>query len=61
MRVARVEIENHPAIGSIDVDFTDGDGNPAHLVVIAGQNGCGKPPYLMLYSNYSISIKMLIA
>lgn len=42
MRVVGVEIRDHPGIGDVDLDFRDATGEPARLVVLAGENGCGK-------------------
>ncbi len=46
MRVAEVEIENHPGLGYLHVDFRGSDGQPSRVVVIAGENGCGKTALL---------------
>ena len=42
MRVARVEITDHPGIGYLNVDLRQSDGRAARLVVLAGENGSGK-------------------
>ncbi|MHB2211828.1 AAA family ATPase [Methylobacterium sp. CM6257] len=46
MRVAGVEIEGHPALGSLALDFRDAAGRAPSTVVIAGENGCGKTAVL---------------
>lgn len=42
MRVAAIEIRDHPGFGDLDVDLRGPDGRAARLVVLAGENGCGK-------------------
>lgn len=46
MRVAGVEIRNHPGFGDLDVDLRGSDGRAVRLVVLAGENGCGKTAVL---------------
>jgi energy-coupling factor transporter ATP-binding protein EcfA2 len=46
MRVAAIQIRDHPGLGDLDVDLRDAGGRPARLVVIAGENGCGKTALL---------------
>lgn len=42
MRIVAVEIRNHPGLGDLDIDLRGGNGRAAGVVVIAGENGCGK-------------------
>lgn len=43
MKIKEVRFENHPVLGNLTLDFTDpATGSPAHTVVLAGGNGCGK-------------------
>ncbi|MCJ2070047.1 ATP-binding protein [Methylobacterium sp. J-030] len=51
MRVARFEIRNHPGIGDLDIDFRNADGSVPRLVVLAGENGCGKTAVLQMMHN----------
>ena len=46
IKIKRLSIRNFRCIGSLDLDFTDPDGNPLDLVVLAGPNGCGKTSVL---------------
>ena len=46
MRIAGVEIRDHPGFGDLDVDLRGPDGRAARLVVLAGENGCGKTAVL---------------
>ena len=46
MRVAAVEIRSHPGLGDLDVDLRGTNGRAAKLVVLAGENGCGKTALL---------------
>lgn len=46
MRVAGVEIRDHPGFGDLDVDLRGPDGRAVRLVVLAGENGCGKTAVL---------------
>lgn len=42
MRIAGVEIIDHPGFGDLTLDFRGADGTAPRLVVIAGENGSGK-------------------
>ena len=42
MLIEKLKITDHPAIGTVELDFCDDTGEPASMVVIAGQNGTGK-------------------
>ena len=46
LRIAGIEIRGHPGFGDLDVDFRAADGRAARLVVLAGENGCGKTALL---------------
>jgi len=46
IKIKSLKIRNFRCIGSLDLDFTDPDGNPLDLVVLAGPNGCGKTSVL---------------
>src|SRR4051812_19418470 len=43
MLIRSVRFTNHPALGSLSIDFTDPATNePFDTVILAGENGCGK-------------------
>ena len=44
--IRNVKIENFRCIDKLELDFTDPQGNPSDIVVIAGPNGCGKTAVL---------------
>ncbi|HUT05032.1 MAG TPA: AAA family ATPase [bacterium] len=46
IKIKSLKIRNFRCIGELDLDFTDPDGNPLDLVVLAGPNGCGKTSVL---------------
>ena len=46
MRILAVKIEDHPGLGNLEVDFKSANGHAARLVVVAGENGCGKTAVL---------------
>ena len=46
IKIKGLKIRNFRCIGELDLDFTDPDGNPLDLVVLAGPNGCGKTSVL---------------
>jgi len=46
LKIKSLKIRNFRCIGELDLDFTDPDGNPLDLVVLAGPNGCGKTSVL---------------
>ncbi|MCD6327074.1 AAA family ATPase [bacterium] len=46
IKIKKLSIRNFRCIGSLDLDFTDPDGAPLDLVVLAGPNGCGKTSVL---------------
>jgi len=46
IKIKGLKIRNFRCIGELDLDFTDPDGNPLDLIVLAGPNGCGKTSVL---------------
>ena len=46
MRIHAIEIKGHPGFGDLFVDLRDSAGRPERLVVLAGENGCGKTALL---------------
>ncbi|MBN1593735.1 MAG: AAA family ATPase [Candidatus Coatesbacteria bacterium] len=46
IKIKSLKIRNFRGIGELDLDFTDPDGKPLDLVVLAGPNGCGKTSVL---------------
>lgn len=56
-RIRRVELKDHPVLGSLELDFTDRAGNVVDTVIFAGENGTGKSTILdVLYSISSHSV-----
>lgn len=45
-RLLNLSIQDFRGIDSLKLDFTDGNGDPIGLAVIAGSNGCGKTSVL---------------
>ncbi len=46
MRVVGVELRDHPGLGNLVLDFRNADGIAPKMVVLAGENGCGKTAIL---------------
>lgn len=46
LRLKRLQIRDFRGIDALDLDFTDADGDPLDLIVIAGGNGRGKTSVL---------------
>lgn len=46
MRVAGVELRDHPGLGDLVLDFRNAEGRAPKLIVVAGENGCGKTALL---------------
>lgn len=54
MRIKKIELENHPILGNLKLDFTDGNGECVDTVIFAGENGTGKTSVLDLLFDFSI-------
>lgn len=46
MLLKLIELENHPILGNIKLDFCDNTDNPAMAIILAGENGTGKSTLL---------------
>ncbi|GHT78420.1 hypothetical protein FACS1894130_04960 [Spirochaetia bacterium] len=42
MRIRKIKFENHPVLGTLELDFTDKQGKTVNTIIIAGENGVGK-------------------
>lgn len=42
MKYRKIELENHPILGTLSLDFTDSEGRTINTIILAGENGCGK-------------------
>lgn len=46
LRLLKLAVRNFRGIEKLDLDFTDADGEPLDVIVLAGSNGCGKTAIL---------------
>ncbi|MEP7124141.1 MAG: AAA family ATPase [Byssovorax sp.] len=46
LRLLKLAVRNFRGIEKLDLDFTDADGEPLDVIVLAGGNGCGKTAVL---------------
>ncbi|GHV82446.1 hypothetical protein AGMMS49991_10040 [Spirochaetia bacterium] len=56
MRIRKIKFENHPVLGTLELDFTDKQGKTVNTIIIAGENGVGKSLILnsiFEFSNYT--------
>jgi predicted ATPase len=53
MRIRRIRFDNHPTLGTIELDFTDRQGKTVDTIIIAGENGVGKSLLLNLIFEFS--------
>lgn len=61
MRVSQLSIRRHPGFGDLDIDFRGENGEAARLVVIAGENGCGKTAVLETIYSALIPVALMRA
>ncbi|MEW7289958.1 AAA family ATPase [Aquimarina sp. 2304DJ70-9] len=54
MRIRKIELENHPILNNLKLDFTDKDGNSIDTIILAGENGTGKTSILDLLYEFSM-------
>lgn len=53
MKIKKIKWKDHPILGNLELDFTDGDeGVPYESVIFAGNNGCGKTTILDSISTF---------
>jgi predicted ATPase len=60
VRVLAVQILGHPGFGDLEVDLSGSDGRAARLVVVAGENGCGKTAVLEAIFNALAPTQLLV-
>lgn len=53
MKIKSIQLENHPVLGDLVLDFTDKDGRPVDTIIIAGENGTGKSSLLNVIFDFS--------
>lgn len=56
MQITRIQLSNHPVLGSIDMNFCRDDGTPYNNIVFAGENGCGKTTILDFLNGFTNNI-----
>lgn len=44
--ITKIKWKNHLILGNLELDFTDGNGNPYGTIILAGENGTGKTTIL---------------
>lgn len=49
MKIRKLELEGYKVFDTLELDFTDPEGNTLDTVVLAGVNGCGKTSLLILF------------
>ncbi|GEM_PF-568886 len=52
MRIKRVEIKNNIVLGDINISFTDENMKVRDIIILAGENGCGKTTLLEIIYNF---------
>lgn len=60
MRIKKIQLENHPILGNLNLDFTNGNGECVDTIIFAGENGTGKTSILDLlfdFSNFNLENK----
>jgi predicted ATPase len=53
MKIKRIELEGHPILGDIILDFTDENGEVVNNIIFAGENGTGKTTILELIFEFT--------
>lgn len=57
MKIRKLKFTEHPILGSLELDFTNSNGNTIDTIIIAGENGVGKSALLNeiynIYNNFS--------
>lgn len=52
MRIKRVEIKNNIVLGNMNISFVDENMNVKDIIILAGENGCGKTTLLEIIYNF---------
>lgn len=42
MRIKKIKYKDHNILGNLELDFTNKNGEAEDMILIAGENGCGK-------------------
>jgi len=61
MKIRKIQLENHPILNNLDLDFTDKNGNTVNTIIIAGENGVGKSLLLNTIHEFSLHTLSTIA
>ncbi|MFD1000353.1 AAA family ATPase [Ohtaekwangia kribbensis] len=54
MKIRKVELQGHPILGNLKLDFTDEQGRTIDTIIFAGENGTGKTAILDLLYQFSM-------
>lgn len=54
MRIRKVELQGHPILGNLKLNFTDEQGKTIDTIIFAGENGTGKTAMLDLLYQFSM-------
>ena len=52
MRIKKVEIKNNIVLGDMSISFTDENMKVKDIIILAGENGCGKTTLLEIIYNF---------
>lgn len=55
MKIRKLELEGYKVFDTLELDFTDPEGNTLDTVVLAGVNGCGKTSLLDLFETICLT------
>lgn len=58
MKIRKINFNNHPVLGNLELDFTDKEGQTINTIILAGENGVGKSLILnnlFEFSNFNLS------
>ena len=45
MRIKKIKYKDHNILGNLELDFTNKNGEAVDMILIAGENGCGKTTF----------------
>src|SRR5690242_6146204 len=54
MKIRKVELQDHPILGNLKLNFTDEQGRTIDTIIFAGENGTGKTAILDLLYHFSM-------
>lgn len=52
MKIKSIELEDHPILGNLDMNFCDANGVPFDTIIFAGENGTGKSTLLNIIYDF---------